>query len=167
MDAKRIRRWLQPQAELSGDETEDGLKRYLAFGGVVVLVSAGAGFGGGYMAASTFERSHPVATMVGPPGPDGPVGPPGPQGPPGPAGSASATSSSTTPASAPTDPISQCMNDPAVRANAQAASVAVTGRSVTAAALRELCVEGKLTPTSMKFWFTQQDIAGNLPKYGY
>ena len=59
------------------------------------------------------------------------------------------------------------MNDPAVRANAQTASVAATGRSITAAALRELCVEGKLTPTSMKFWFQQQDIAGTLSKYGY
>jgi hypothetical protein len=33
--------------------------------------------------------------------------------------------------------------------------------------LTELCVEGRLTSTNMQYWFTQQDIAGTLSKYGY
>lgn len=60
-----------------------------------------------------------------------------------------------------------CMADPAVQQTAQKASVNLTGRSVTQAALRELCVEGMLTQSEMTFWFDQQDIAGTLSKYGY
>ena len=143
--------------------------RFLGLAAVVALV---CGFAGSYLFTVTgigVIVMFPAAGHTGPPGPRGPAGPegpPGPQGPPGPA-AVNAPASQPVSISTPSDPISQCISDPAVRADAQAAPVVVTGRSVTAAVLRELCVEGKLSPASMKFWFTQQDIAGTLPKYGY
>ncbi len=144
----------------------------LQFLGLVAVVALVFGFVGSYLfTVAGIGRAvmAPAVGQTGPPGargPAGPDGPPGPQGPPGPA-AVKAPASQPMAISTPSDPISQCMSDPAVRADAQAASAAVTGRSVTAAALRELCVEGKLSPASMKFWFTQQDIAGTLSKYGY
>lgn len=135
-----------------------------------MVLSAAAGGIGGYWAASSQAHTMLVASpgSRGPVGPPGPPGPPGPQGPPGRDAGVAATTT-VTPAPVPTasDPISMCMADPAVHQTAQAASVNLTGRSVTQAALRELCVEGMLTQTAMTSWFQQQDIAGTLSKYGY